>query len=159
MASGFVREMDFACLFDTRRKLLRVGYDVGADRPDAGYYDLLASEARSAVFLAIAKGDLPREAWFRLGRKLTAWRGHRVLLSWSGTMFEYLMPSLFMETYASTVLAAASGRWWRYSESTAASATCRGAFPNRHTAPATAPCATSITPFGVPAIALKRRVA
>ena len=97
LASGFVEEMSFTFLFDARRKLLHTGYNVETGRCDAGYYDLLASEARSAVFLAIAKGDLPREAWFHLGRKLTAWRGHRVLLSWSGTLFEYLMPHLFMD--------------------------------------------------------------
>ena len=104
VAAGFVQEMDFAFLFDRKRKLLRIGYDARADRLEEGYYDLLASEARTAVFLGIAKGDLPREAWFHLGRKLTAWRGCRTLLSWSGTMFEYLMPCIFMETYAGTLL-------------------------------------------------------
>ena len=104
VAAGFVQEMDFAFLFDARRKLLRIGYDARAERLEEGYYDLLASEARTAVFLGIAKGDLPREAWFHLGRKLTAWRGCRTLLSWSGTMFEYLMPCIFMETYARTLL-------------------------------------------------------
>ena len=104
VAAGFVEEMDFEFLFDPRRKLLRIGYDVGMACLDEGCYDLLASEARTAVFLAIAKGDLPREAWFRLGRKLTAWRGRRALLSWSGTMFEYLMPALFMHTWEGTLL-------------------------------------------------------
>ncbi|HWQ55278.1 MAG TPA: glucoamylase family protein [Bryobacteraceae bacterium] len=104
VAAGFIEEMDFEYLFDSKRKLLRIGHDAGTDQPDEGYYDLLASEARTAVFLAIAKGDLPREAWFRLGRKLTAWRGHRTLLSWSGTMFEYLMPAIFMETHEETLL-------------------------------------------------------
>jgi cyclic beta-1,2-glucan synthetase len=102
--AGFFEEMDFAFLFDRKRKLLRVGYDAATETFDASYYDLLASEARTAVFLAIAKGDLPREAWFHLGRKLTAWRGMRTLLSWSGTMFEYLMPALFMETHENTLL-------------------------------------------------------
>lgn len=106
VAAGFVQEMDFAFLFDRKRKLLRIGYDAPAGRLEEGYYDLLASEARTAVFLGIAKGDLPREAWFHLGRKLTAWRGCRTLLSWSGTLFEYLMPCLFMETYGGTLLGA-----------------------------------------------------
>jgi cyclic beta-1,2-glucan synthetase len=97
-------EMDFRFLFDTKRKLLRVGYDIGAQQEAESYYDLLASEARSAVFLAIAKGDIPREAWFRLGRKLTAYRNRRALLSWSGTMFEYLMPLLHMRSYENTLL-------------------------------------------------------
>lgn len=97
-------EMDFRFLFDTRRKLLRIGYDTGAQQDAESYYDLLASEARTAVFLAIAKGEIPREAWFRLGRKLTAYRNRRSLLSWSGTMFEYLMPLLYMRSYENTLL-------------------------------------------------------
>ena len=103
-AGGWVEEMDFAFLHDRRRGLLHLGFDVERAALDPSHYDLLASEARSAVFLAIAKGDIPREAWFRLGRKFT-WRlGERALLSWSGTMFEYLMPGLFMRSYAGTLL-------------------------------------------------------
>ena len=104
IVSNWVDEMDFTFLFDKRRKLLHIGYDAGAETVDPAYYDLLASEARSAVFLAIAKGDIPREAWFHLGRRLTSYQGHRALVSWSGTMFEYLMPALFMKTYPSTLL-------------------------------------------------------
>ena len=96
--------MDFGFLFDPKRKLLRIGYDTGTDEEAESYYDLLASEARTAVFVAIAKGDIPREAWFRLGRKLTAYRNRRALLSWSGTMFEYLMPLLHMRSYENTLL-------------------------------------------------------
>jgi len=99
-----LEEMDFRFLFDPQTKLLRVGYDAGAGCLSESSYDLLASEARSAVFLAIAKGDIPREAWFRLGRKLSAFRGQRTLLSWSGTMFEYLMPLLYMRSYSGTLL-------------------------------------------------------
>ncbi len=101
----YVDEMDFSFLYDARRKLFRIGYNSAAARLDESSYDLLASEARTAVFVAIAKGDIPREAWFRLGRKLTAFRGHRTLLSWSGTMFEYLMPALFMRNWDTTLLA------------------------------------------------------
>jgi hypothetical protein len=96
--------MDFRFLFDSTRKLLRVGYNVETGQPDAAYYDLLASEARTAVFVAIAKGHIPREAWFQLGRKLTAYRNHRTLISWSGTMFEYLMPLLHLHAYNDTLL-------------------------------------------------------
>jgi cyclic beta-1,2-glucan synthetase len=83
--------------------LLRVGCSIDG-RPDDSCYDLLASEARTAVLLGIAKGELPREAWFHLGRKITQWRGQRCLVSWSGTMFEYLMPNLFMRTWEGTLL-------------------------------------------------------
>jgi cyclic beta-1,2-glucan synthetase len=103
-ANAWVGEMDFAFLFDRRRKLLHIGYDAGADAVDPAYYDLLASEARCAAFIAIAKGEIPREAWFRLGRRLTSYCGERTLVSWSGTMFEYLMPALFMKTYDGTLL-------------------------------------------------------
>jgi cyclic beta-1,2-glucan synthetase len=96
--------MDFRFLFDSSRKLLRVGYNLETGQPDAACYDLLASEARTAVFVAIAKGHIPREAWFQLGRKLTAYRNHRTLISWSGTMFEYLMPLLHLHTYNDTLL-------------------------------------------------------
>jgi cyclic beta-1,2-glucan synthetase len=104
LAQGYFDDMDFGFLFDENRQLLRIGYNVDEDRPDQSCYDLLASEARTAVFLAIAKGDIPRETWLRLGRKLTAYRDHVTLLAWSGTMFEYLMPQLHMRSYAGTLL-------------------------------------------------------
>ncbi len=97
-------DMDFAFLLDPERNLLRVGYNAGTGQPDEAHYGLLASEARTAVFLAVAKGDAPCQAWFRLGRKIVSFRGLRTLASWSGTMFEYLMPSLFMKTFPSTLL-------------------------------------------------------
>ena len=103
-SSRFLEEMKFGFLFDARRKLLRVGFNVATGQADDSCYDLLASEARTAVFIAIAKGDIPRDAWFRLGRKLTAYRNHRALISWSGTMFEYLMPLLQMRSYRDTLL-------------------------------------------------------
>ena len=105
LVSRWVKEMDFAFLFDHRRKLLHIGCDAATGALDPSYYDLLASEARSAVFLAIAKGDIPREAWFHLGRRLTSCRGQSALVSWSGTMFEYLTPSLFLKSYDGTLLA------------------------------------------------------
>src|SRR5208283_3202042 len=98
-----VREMDFSFLYQPRKKALSVGYDVTAKRLEPGCYDLLASEARMASFIAIAKGDIPQESWFRLGRAYTLFRGERILLSWTGTMFEYLMPALWMKHYPDTI--------------------------------------------------------
>ena len=103
-AAGFLQPMDFRFLLDERRKLLRIGWNAETGTLADSSYDLLASEARTSVFVAIARGDAPREAWFHLGRKLTYYRGHRTLLSWSGTMFEYLMPALFMQTWPGTLL-------------------------------------------------------
>lgn len=104
LAASLTREMDFQFLFDKRSGLLAIGYDADRCEMDNSFYDLLASEARIAVFLAIAKGDAPREAWFRLGRRITSFRGASTLVSWSGTMFEYLMPALFMKTFEPTLL-------------------------------------------------------
>ncbi len=97
--------MDFRFLLDKRRNLLHIGFQVEAQKLEPSHYDLLASEARTAVFIAVAKGDIPRESWFRLGRKLTTFGGYRTLLSWSGTMFEYLMPHLFLRNFENSLLA------------------------------------------------------
>jgi cyclic beta-1,2-glucan synthetase len=104
LAQRYFDDMDFGFLFDENRQLLRIGYNVDAGQADQSHYDLLASEARTAVFLAIAKGDIPRETWLRLGRKLTAYRDQVTLLAWSGTMFEYLMPQIHLRSYAGTLL-------------------------------------------------------
>ena len=96
--------MEFDFLFDTQRHLLTIGYNVDERRADTSYYDLLASEARLCCFVAIAQGQLPQESWFSLGRLLTSAGGEPVLLSWSGSMFEYLMPLLVMPTYENTLL-------------------------------------------------------
>ena len=103
-AFQYFDQMDFAFLCHPGRNQLRIGYNVSADQADEACYDLLASEARTAVFLAIATGQLPREAWFRLGRGLTVYRNHRTLVSWSGTMFEYLMPLLHFRMHENTLL-------------------------------------------------------
>jgi cyclic beta-1,2-glucan synthetase len=103
-ASALATEADFRFLFDRRRKLLRVGYQVETSELDACCYGHLASEARTAVFFAIAKHDIPREAWFHLGRKLVVCGKHPTLLSWSGSMFEYAMPALFMKSDGNTLL-------------------------------------------------------
>ena len=99
-----VEEMDFSFLFDVERKLFTIGYNVTASRADDSYYDLLASEARLASFVGIAKGDVPQQHWFRMGRTLTKVDGGRALISWTGTMFEYLMPLLVMRNYQATLL-------------------------------------------------------
>jgi cyclic beta-1,2-glucan synthetase len=103
ISEALVREMDFRFLYHPRKKLLSVGYNVSDQRLEHSYYDLLASEARIAVFVAIAKGDIPQEAWFHLGRAHTLASGDRVLLSWTGTRFEYLMPVLWMRHYPETI--------------------------------------------------------
>jgi cyclic beta-1,2-glucan synthetase len=95
---------DYNFLYDHARHLIAVGYNVDEHRRDAGYYDLLASEARLSSFVAIAQGEVPQENWFALGRLLTTAGGDPILLSWSGSMFEYLMPMLVMPTYANTLL-------------------------------------------------------
>jgi cyclic beta-1,2-glucan synthetase len=96
--------MEFGFLFDPDRQLLSIGYRDGDGSLDANFYDLLASEARLASFIAIAKGDLPAKHWFRLGRTLTPIDGSSGLISWSGSMFEYLMPSLVMRAPAGSLL-------------------------------------------------------
>jgi cellobiose phosphorylase len=96
--------MDFEFLYDTSRGLLTIGYDVGERRRDPACYDLLASEARLASFLLIAQGQVPQKHWFALGRLLTSHGGDVSLISWSGSMFEYLMPRLIMPSYDNTLL-------------------------------------------------------
>ncbi|HSN21114.1 MAG TPA: glucoamylase family protein, partial [Usitatibacter sp.] len=102
--SGSLAEMRYDFLYDDARKLLAIGYDVSECRRDASFYDLLASEARATTFVAIAQGELPQESWFALGRVLTGEGGEPTLLSWSGSMFEYLMPLLVMPSYEDTLL-------------------------------------------------------
>ncbi|MGV7208123.1 GH36-type glycosyl hydrolase domain-containing protein [Oxalobacteraceae bacterium A2-2] len=97
-------QMEYRFLYNPTTSLLAIGYNVSERRLDASYYDLLASEVRLASFVAIAQGQLPQEHWFALGRQLCIVGGKPVLLSWSGSMFEYLMPLLVMPTYPSTLL-------------------------------------------------------
>ncbi|MCX5772069.1 MAG: cyclic beta 1-2 glucan synthetase [Candidatus Hydrogenedentes bacterium] len=97
-------DMDFSFLFDKSRGLLAIGYNAGDHRMDTGFYDLLASEARLASFYAISQGQLGQEHWFALGRLLTTSRGAVALLSWNGSIFEYLMPLLVMPAYENTLL-------------------------------------------------------
>ncbi|MEP6735492.1 MAG: glucoamylase family protein [Chryseolinea sp.] len=97
-------DMEYAFLYDKSQHLLAIGFNVDSHQRDGSYYDLLASEARLAAFVAIAQGKLPQESWFALGRRLTSTDNTPVLLSWSGSMFEYLMPLLIMPTYENTLL-------------------------------------------------------
>ncbi len=97
-------EMDFRFLYAPSRKLMTIGFNVDQNRADDGFYDLLASEARLASYIAIVSGQIPREHWFALGRQLTSIGGQATLLSWSGSMFEYLMPMIVMPDFPRTLL-------------------------------------------------------
>ncbi len=97
-------QMDVRFLYNESRHLLTIGHNAGKQEQDASCYDLLASEARFSCFVAIAQGQLPQKSWFSLGRLLTNVGGDPALLSWSGSMFEYLMPLLVMPTYPQTLL-------------------------------------------------------
>jgi cyclic beta-1,2-glucan synthetase len=152
---ALVRDMDFGFLYHSRKKVLSVGYDVTARLLEPSTYDLLASESRIASFVAIAKGDIPQEAWFHLGRGHTLVGRERVLLSWTGTMFEYLMPALWMRHYPQTVtqqsleaVVRVQRRYgrrkripWGISESGCSSGSG---------------CDYGYAPFGVPELAMKR---
>ncbi len=159
MARRLANEMDFAFLLKPHRMLLSIGFNVAEGRLDSSDYDLLASEARLASFIAIAKRDVPARHWFRLDRRSVALGELTALLSWSGSMFEYLMPTLVMRAPAGSLLDRAvkvavraqrdyaRGREipWGISES---------AFNTRdldHT--------YQYSPFGVPALGLKRGLA
>jgi cyclic beta-1,2-glucan synthetase len=104
-ANEEVHGMDFRLLYDAERKLFRIGYNVTADHHDANHYDLLASEARLASYLAIVRREVPEAHWYTLGRPMTSVAGTPALLSWGGTMFEYLMPNLLMRSHEGTLLA------------------------------------------------------
>jgi hypothetical protein len=97
-------ETDFSLLVDPGRQILSIGYDMGAHKLHEACYDMLASEARIATFLAVARGDLPQVSWFKLGRDFAHAYGRFLLLSWTGTMFEYLMPALWMRSYPDTLI-------------------------------------------------------
>jgi len=103
-AQQLFRETDFSFLFDPTRKLFSIGFRVRDGALDPSYYDHLASEARLASFVAIAKGDVTPDHWFRLGRALTPVGRGSALISWSGSMFEYLMPALVMRAPAHSLL-------------------------------------------------------
>ncbi|HEU0293088.1 MAG TPA: glucoamylase family protein [Anaerolineales bacterium] len=103
-AESFFQEMNFNFLYDPNRHVFHIGYNVEAGRMDPNYYDLIASESRLSSLIAIARGDVPQNHWLYLARPITELGGKRVLLSWSGTMFEYLMPNLCVESYPNTLM-------------------------------------------------------
>ncbi|HEY6100936.1 MAG TPA: glucoamylase family protein, partial [Anaeromyxobacter sp.] len=162
-AAAFADGMSFRFLYDAPRSLLAIGYRAadaeGPGQLDPTHYDLLASEARLASFIAIAKGDLPEKHWFHLGRAATSVHGRPALLSWSATMFEYLMPLLVMRSYPGTLLdetcrmavrrqrdyAAARGVAWGVSECAYDLVDHRGDYQYKA--------------FGVPGLGLKRGLA
>ncbi|MGE5613359.1 MAG: GH36-type glycosyl hydrolase domain-containing protein [Bacillota bacterium] len=98
-----IDETEFSPLFNPKRMLFSIGYNAEDGRLSKSYYDLFASEARQASYIAIARGEVDRRHWTRMGRKMTLADGGRALVSWTGTMFEYLMPLLIMRNYESTI--------------------------------------------------------
>ncbi|MGA7322454.1 MAG: glucoamylase family protein, partial [Candidatus Sulfotelmatobacter sp.] len=104
LSFALVDEMDFGFLLNRGRSLLSVAFELEKQQNHPACYDLLASEARIAYFVAIAKDDIPQESWFQLGRPPVQEQGMTGLLSWTGTMFEYLMPALWMRLYPNTLL-------------------------------------------------------
>jgi cyclic beta-1,2-glucan synthetase len=103
-AMRFATEMDFGFLMDRSRLLLSIGYELERHHLHQACYDLLCSEARIAAFITVAKGEAPQQSWFKLGRTHTMAYGQPVLISWTGTMFEYLMPSIWMRSYPDTLV-------------------------------------------------------
>ncbi|VTS01618.1 glycosyltransferase 36 : Cellobiose phosphorylase OS=Singulisphaera acidiphila (strain ATCC BAA-1392 / DSM 18658 / VKM B-2454 / MOB10) GN=Sinac_1249 PE=4 SV=1: Glycoamylase: CBM_X: Glyco_transf_36: GT36_AF: CBM_X: Glyco_transf_36: GT36_AF [Gemmata massiliana] len=103
-ADRFAGAMDFRFLYNESRHLFSIGYNVPLERLDSAHYDLLASEAALTSFLAVARGVVPRKHWFQLGRLVTPVGGRPGLISWGGTMFEYLMPRLLLAPAPGTML-------------------------------------------------------
>ena len=103
-AETFFQEMNFSFLYNPSRRVFHIGYNVESGRLDPNFYDLIASESRLASLIAIARGDVPQDHWLYLARPITELDGKRALLSWSGTMFEYLMPNLLVERYPNTLM-------------------------------------------------------
>lgn len=155
VAEQISHEMDFAMVYEPRRKLLSIGFNPETGRAEAACYDLMASEARIASFVAIAKGEIPQESWFRLGRTHTVWEGEKVLASWTGTMFEYLMPALWMRLYSSTLLDRSARAAVRMQEKYAAQFRVPWGISESGWSEQNAQGQYQYSAFGVPAIALK----
>jgi cyclic beta-1,2-glucan synthetase len=148
--------MDFTFLYDPAARLLRIGYNVSSGQFDSNHYDLLATEARIASYFAIAKHDVPIEHWFALGRPVTRLNNRPAVLSWNGSMFEYLMPPIFLPGQRDTLLgesemaavgfqrmfASERGVPWGVSESAFATTDSEGNYQYRA--------------FGVPGLGLRR---
>ncbi len=107
-AEAYLEQMDFRFLYHRQRQVFHIGYNLDTGALDENYYDLLASEARMSSLVAIAKNDVPSRHWLYLSRPITSVGGKRTLLSWSGTMFEYLMPPLLLPRYRDTLLDSSS---------------------------------------------------
>jgi len=105
---NILKNVDFSFLYNEKRMLFHIGFNVAAQTIDAGCYDLMASESSLTSFLAIARGEVPAKHWNKLGRPLTMVKGIPCFVSWSGTMFEYLMPNLVMREYEGSVFAETS---------------------------------------------------
>lgn len=90
-------------LYDNKKNLFHIGYNVTTREPDRSYYDLIASEARTTGFIATAKGEVPPKHWYKLSRPLAIYGTSPVLISWNGTMFEYFMPHIVMDVYPETI--------------------------------------------------------
>ena len=99
-----IDNMHFKSLFDAHRNLFSIGFNVDEGHANKSYYDLFASEARQTSLIAIAKGEVSKQHWFKLGRKLVKVEGNTGLASWTGTMFEYLMPRLLIKSYPNTLI-------------------------------------------------------
>jgi cyclic beta-1,2-glucan synthetase len=155
LAERMADATEFGFLVHPATLMLSIGYDADAKKLHDATYDLLASEARVATFIAVARGELPQESWFKLARDHTSAYGYLLLLSWTGTMFEYLMPALWMRSYPHTLIArtlaagvavqrefaAANGIPWGISESGAAKRNAQGDY--------------HYEAYGVPQIAIK----
>lgn len=102
--SRIIDSTQFAPLYDSKRHLFAIGYNIEDNKLTDSYYDLLASEARITSYIAIVRGEVPIKHWFKMGRALSAIEGYKGLVSWTGTIFEYLMPALIMKNYYNTLL-------------------------------------------------------
>ncbi|HBN82304.1 MAG TPA: hypothetical protein DDZ89_00510, partial [Clostridiales bacterium] len=103
-------QMDFSKLYDHKKHLFYIGFNTSTGEYDRTHYDLLASEARLASYLAISKNQVPLKHWFKLGRPFTVIRHKATLLSWSGTMFEYLLPSIFLKQIKGSMMDTTCGK-------------------------------------------------
>jgi len=107
-ADNLIQEVEMEFLYDSAKELFAIGYRIDSGQRDNSYYDLLASESRLGSFIAVATGEVPQKHWFSLGRSLVNVSGSAALVSWTGTMFEYLMPLLVMRDFSGTLLARTS---------------------------------------------------
>jgi len=158
-ARQLANAMDFAFLLKPHRMLLSIGYNVTESRLDSGDYDLLASEARLASFVAIAKRDVPARHWFRLDRRSVAYGRVTALLSWSGSMFEYLMPALVMRAPQGSLLDRAQCVAVRAQRDYGASRSVPWGVSESAYNTRDVDQTYQYSPFGVPALGLKRGLA